>query len=98
MIGRCADYILQEYKPYRIFVYADMESRIKRCMERSTDEEKVGEKEMKSQINNIDKSRAKYYEFYTGMKWGDKKNYDLCVNTTDVVIKEIVPVIAKLFR
>ena len=53
---------------------------------------------MKSLINNIDKSRAKYYEFYTGMKWGDKKNYDLCVNTTDVVIKEIVPVIAKLFR
>ena len=32
MIGRCADYILQEFKPYRIFVYADMESRIKRCI------------------------------------------------------------------
>ena len=98
MIGRCADYILQEFKPSRIFVYADMESRIKRCIERSSEEEKVGGKEMKSLINNIDKSRAKYYEFYTGMKWGDKKNYDLCVNTTDVVIKEIVPVIAKLFR
>ncbi|MEZ3463948.1 MAG: cytidylate kinase-like family protein [Lachnospiraceae bacterium] len=31
MVGRCADNILSEYKPYRIFVYADMESKIKRC-------------------------------------------------------------------
>lgn len=31
IVGRCADNILSEYKPYRIFVYADMESKIKRC-------------------------------------------------------------------
>ncbi|MBQ3446561.1 MAG: cytidylate kinase family protein, partial [Synergistaceae bacterium] len=28
--------------------------------------------------------RADYYEFYTGQKWGDKANYDLCVNTSCV--------------
>ena len=30
------------------------------------------------------------------MKWGDKLNYDLCINTSGTVIKEIVPAIAKL--
>ena len=34
IVGRCADHILREQKPVRIFAYADMESRIKRCMER----------------------------------------------------------------
>lgn len=39
-------------------------------MERATPEEKLTEKEMKKKINNVDESRAKYYDFYTGQKWG----------------------------
>lgn len=98
IVGRCADYILRDLKPHRIFVYADIESRIKRCISRNTEAEKhLTEKEIKKQILSIDKNRAKYYNYYTGNKWGDKINYDLCINTTDVVIKEIVPVIAKMF-
>ena len=97
IIGRCADFILKDLKPYRIFIYADLDSRIKRCIERNTDtNEKLSEKEIKKQILSIDKNRSKYYNYYTGNKWGDKNNYDLCVNTTDLVIKEIVPVIAKM--
>ena len=34
IVGRCADYILKDYNPYKIFVYADLESKIKRCVER----------------------------------------------------------------
>lgn len=96
IIGRCADYILQDKKPFRIFVYADLESRIRRCMERRAEGENQTEKEMKKQILAVDKNRARYYEFYTGLKWGDKINYDLCINTTDTVIKEIVPAIGKM--
>ena len=49
-------------------------------------------------IKEVDRRRARYYEFYTDNKWGDKRNYDLCINTTDTVIKEIVPIIAKMFK
>ena len=98
IVGRCADFILRDLKPFKIFVYADIESRVKRCLERNTEAEKhLTEKEMKKKILKIDKNRAKYYDYYTGNEWGDKSNYDLCINTTDVVIKEIVPVIAKIF-
>lgn len=98
IIGRCADYILRAQKPRRIFVYADIESRVKRCMERRADgEEELSEQEMKKKILSIDKDRARYYSDFTGQKWGDKKFYDLCINTTDVEIKKAVPYIAKLF-
>ena len=98
IVGRCADFILRDLKPYRIFVYADMDSRIKRCISRSTDLEKhLTEKEIKKQIIKIDKNRAKYYDYYTGNEWGDKSNYDLCINTSNKSIKEMVPHIAKLF-
>lgn len=98
IVGRCADFILQDLKPYRIFVYADMDSRVKRCISRNTDSQKhLTEKEIRKQIISIDKNRARYYDFYTGNKWGDKSNYDLCINTTDVNIKNMAAVIAKIF-
>ena len=98
IVGRCADFILQDLKPFRIFVYADIESRIARCIARNIDAEKhLTEKEMKKQILSIDKNRAKYYDYYTGNKWGDKNNYDLCINTTGFVIKDIASVISKIF-
>lgn len=98
IVGRCADYILKEYNPYRIFVHAGMESRINRCLSRKNENEDLDPKKLEKYIKKVDKDRAKYYEFYTYQKWGDKKNYDLCVNTTNVNIKEIVSVIAKIFK
>lgn len=97
IIGRCADYILQDMKPYRIFVYADMDSKVKRCMSRMTQNEHYNERQMRKYIRSVDRNRAKYYGFYSGLKWGDKLNYDLCINTTDTEIKSIVPIIAKMF-
>ena len=94
IVGRCADYILRDIKPFRIFVYADMESRISRCHQRAPEGEHLSDKEMRQMIQKVDKGRAKYYEFYTGEKWGDKSSYDLCINTSNVVIKELVPHLA----
>lgn len=95
IVGRCADFILREQKPYRIFVYASLESRIRRSLARS--ETPISEKEMKKEILSIDKNRQKYYDYYTDQKWGQREFYDLMINTTDTVIKKLVPTIAKLF-
>lgn len=96
IVGRCGDYILKEYEPFRMFVYADMESKMKRCRQKASEEEHMSDKELKQHILGIDKKRSKYYEFYTGHKWGDKLNFDLCINTSRTVIKEIVPAVARL--
>lgn len=98
IVGRCADYILRDEKPFRIFVYADMESRVARCRNRAAEGESLTDKEYRKQIESMDKARSKYYSFYTDMKWGDKLNYDLCVNTTNLDIPGVVTVLAKLFK
>lgn len=97
IVGRSADYILRERHPYRIFVYADMQSRIERCKEHAPEWEHMSEKELKQSIINTDKARTKYYEFYTGQTWGDRRHYELCVNTSGVVIKDIIPAIADIY-
>lgn len=54
IVGRCADYILKDYQPFRIFVYADMESRIIRCRPKTPSDEHLTDKELKRQIALID--------------------------------------------
>lgn len=98
IVGRCGDYILRDFEPFRIFVYADQESRMERCRAKAPEDEKMTDRELKQHILGIDRKRAKYYEFYTGHKWGDRLNFDLCINTSRTVIKEIVPVLARLFE
>ena len=98
IVGRCGDYILRAFEPFRIFVYADLESRMERCRAKAPEDEKMTDRELKQHILGIDRKRAKYYEFYTGHKWGDRLNFDLCINTSRTVIKEIVPVLARLFE
>ena len=98
IVGRCADYFLREYRPFRIFVYADLESRVQRCLERSDDDEVLEGKELRRQIKKIDRTRARYYTDCTGQTWGDKAYYDLCLNTTGKNIKLLVPSLARMLR
>ena len=94
IVGRCADYILKEENPFRIFVYADLDARVKRCVRR--EENDMSEKEIKKQIKAVDKNRAQFYNYFVGEKWGDKKNYDLCINTTKLDIKEVAEILSKM--
>ena len=67
-------------------------------MEQYSEDEKYSRKQLRKMIVKIDKNRARYYDFFANQTWGDKDNYDLCINTTNQVIKDIVPVMAKIFK
>lgn len=93
IVGRCADVILQKYRPFKIFVYASMESKVQRCIERMGDE-KLTRTQVEQKIIAIDKERAGHRALYTSQKWGEKIGYNLCVNTSETEIKHIVPGVA----
>lgn len=98
IIGRCADYVLRDMNPFRIFVYSDTKSKIERCESKGKEGELLTEKQMIKRIRYVDKKRRQYYEFYTGQKWGAKENYDLMINTANSDIKKVAKIVAKLFE
>ncbi len=98
VVGRAADVILREYRPFNLFVYADMSSKIKRCQERAQDDEHLSAREMERQIKRIDTDRKRYHGLISEIPWGDKRGYHLCVNTTDREIKALVPTVAQYIR
>lgn len=98
IVGRNADIILEKENPLRIFVHASIDSKVKRCQARATDGEALTERQMKSKIKKIDKGRYKRHSLLSDIPWGDKRGYNLCVNTTDIEIKSLVPAVAEFAR
>ena len=98
IVGRCADHILADHHPLRIFVYSDLESKLARCRAKGGEDEDLSDKALTKKIRAVDKSRAQYYRFYTGQDWGDRQNYDLCVNTTGIKLKTLAAIITELVK
>ena len=78
IVGRSADYILRNNKNLiKIFIYASMDYKIKNVMKNYGDTEK----QAKKHILDSNKSRSKYYSVIANKTWGDKNNYDLCIDS-----------------
>ena len=95
IVGRCADVILEDMKPLNLFVYADMDSKLQRCMERAPENENLSENELERKIKQIDKQRAQHRQMYSDTKWGNKEGYHLCINTSGKEIKKLIPSLAR---
>lgn len=98
IVGRCADYILRDRDPLRLFIYADMPSKLARCREKSHEDDGLNDRKLARKIRHVDRNRARYYSYYTGRRWGDRNNYDLMINTSTMPIKAAVHSLAELLR
>ena len=89
IVGRCADYILRE-EPHvlKVFVNAPLDQRVRRARE----EYGVTEPNLESYVIRQDKSRASYYNYFATGRWGQSREYDLCINSRigiDAAVKVI---------
>ena len=99
VVGRCADYVLREFHPFRIFVYGTMESKIARCRLHGRPEEaEKSDRQLEKEIKWIDKRRKTNYEYYTPQEWGRHFNYDLMVNTSNFPIETLAEIIYQDIR
>ena len=86
IVGRSADYILQDYNNLiKIFIYAKKDYKIKRIMKLYNDTYD----EAKKYIKRSDEKRASYYNNISGLTWGDKDNYDLLIDSSIGIEKTV---------
>ena len=87
ILGRSADYVLEDMpNHFSIFVCADDDYRQQRGKD-------VYEGKTLKELNQENEKRARYYNNYTGKKWGDPANYDLIVNTSKAPLDKIADAI-----
>ncbi len=98
IVGRSADVILKNFKPFRLYVYADNASKIARCRARAPEHENYTDKQMIKMFKSIDDGRKKLHDLLGTHRWGDKAGYELMLNTSNVDIKQIIPALAEYIK
>lgn len=89
IVGRCADYVLKDRDDvFNVMIYSDMKSRIERIINVYGEKAEGAEKLIKYK----DKCRSSYYQFYTDMKWGEARNYDICLNSAALGFDQCVDI------
>lgn len=93
IVGRCADYVLEgeSVKKLNVFLYADMDFKIKRIGELYNLDKKAAE----DRIIKTEKQRRAYYNYYSNKEWGGMTGYDLCLNTSKIGIENAVDIICR---
>ena len=79
IVGRCADYALEEFdNVLSVFIHADMDARIRRIA-RIYD---LTDAKAKDLIKKTDKRRSSYYNYYSNKKWGAAESYNICLDSS----------------
>ena len=80
VVGRCADELFRGKEGFvSFFITGDIDERVKRIMSVRNMDEKTA----KIAIDRHDRKRKQYHDYFSkGGKWGDVKNYDVCVNSS----------------
>lgn len=91
IVGRCADVVLRERgNLLTVFLYAEPElrrQRIRDCYREDPEE-----------MERIDRKREDYYNFYSGQKFGDRKNYHICLNSGALGVEACAAMIRKAYE
>lgn len=63
---------------FSVFILGDYETKLDRVMERRS----LSAKEAALAIERHDRNRKAYHNHFCNGKWGDSRNYDMCINSS----------------
>ena len=95
VIGRCAEGILKGIPGLiSIFIMGDKEAKLARIMEVY----QLDQAQAESKIQRHDYTRKTYHNSHCDSKWGDSRNYDLCINSSRLGLDETTDIIEEYIR
>lgn len=79
VVGRCSETILKDREGLvSIFIVGDKETKLNHAMEKFG----ISREEAVFKCERHDRSRRRYHNHYSDFKWGDSRNYDMCINSS----------------
>lgn len=95
IVGRCADYILEDRTDtLNVFIYADMEFKKDRIITL------YGERDVsiEKRILDKDKRRKAHYKYYTDRNWNRAANYHISLDSGKLGVDQCVEIIEGIMR
>lgn len=90
IVGRCAETVLKDYDCLvTAFILGDMEDKIQRTARK----ENLSLEEAEKAVKKNNRKRKLYHNSHSNVRWGDSRNYDLCINSSRLGIDGTVQLI-----
>ncbi len=94
IVGRCADFILKDTVDcLTVFIHADLAFRADRIVRVYGERDTAPEQ----RVREMDKQRAAYHRRYTDQKWGQAKDYHVCLDSGVLGIDKCVEILSRLY-
>ena len=92
VLGRCSETILKEYDSLvSIFVTGNKDRKLKHVMEKFS----LSKTAAAAKITKHDAYRRRYHNHYSDFKWGDSRNYDVCINSSRIGVEGTAKLLKK---
>lgn len=89
IVGRSANFLLNEEDSLNVYIYSDVKNRISYA----TQHYEIDEKNAKIMIEKTDHERKMHALSFYNKEWGNKNNYDLLLNSGKLGIEKCVELI-----
>ena len=73
------------------FIRGDVETKVERVMKKY----ELNAEEARKLMKKKDATRKAYHNYYCDGKWGDSRNYDLCINSSILGVEGTVKLIVQ---
>ena len=94
-LGRCADYVLRDFENVvNVFITASIDFRV----DMVSKVKELDAEHARKLIEQVERRRAEYYNYYTDKKWGAAESYDLCIDASLLGLEETEKLIADFIR
>lgn len=95
VVGRCAETILSEYPGLiSFFVLGDKDVKLKNVMKHFG----LNDAEAKAKIKRHDIKRKMYHNRHSDFKWGDSRNYDICINSSKLGLEKTAEILEEYVK
>lgn len=95
VVGRCGETVFKDCEGLiSIFITGDHEIKLKRIMNKYG----ISEKEAEIKMLRHDKKRKKYHNYHSDFKWGDSRNYDICINSNKLGEEKTAQVLVEYIK
>lgn len=98
IVGRNANSILREYdNTLHVFIHGSLDFRRNHMMKKEM-YKGVSVDKMNDLITTVDKRRKKYCEYYTNTKFGEARNYDICLDSSRLGFDKCIDIICEMAK
>lgn len=95
IVGRCADYILQDRKnAIHIYIYAPLQARLRNCVDILL----MDERDARKTLREVDKMRDVYHKRYAGYLPGDPQHKHLLIDSSLLGVNGTAKLLARLVK